>query len=77
MEAVQNWQEYTPLLTGSVGRREKAMKLRALTIRNFASIGEPGLTIPIDDIVVLIGPNNSGKSSVLRVKKFINWYYET
>lgn len=41
------------------------MKLRALTITNFASIGEPGLTIPIDDIVVLIGPNNSGKSSVL------------
>lgn len=41
------------------------MKLRALTIKNFASIGEPGLTIPIDDIVVIIGPNNSGKSSVL------------
>jgi putative ATP-dependent endonuclease of OLD family len=41
------------------------MKLRALTITNYASIGEPGLTIPIDDIVVLIGPNNSGKSSVL------------
>ncbi len=41
------------------------MKLCALTITNFASIGEPGLTIPIDDIVVLIGPNNSGKSSVL------------
>ena len=41
------------------------MKLRALTITNYASIGDPGLTIPIDDIVVLIGPNNSGKSSVL------------
>jgi energy-coupling factor transporter ATP-binding protein EcfA2 len=41
------------------------MRLRALTIINFASIGEPGLTIPVDDIVVLIGPNNSGKSSVL------------
>jgi energy-coupling factor transporter ATP-binding protein EcfA2 len=41
------------------------MKLCTLTISNFATIGEPGLTIPIDDIVVLIGPNNSGKSSVL------------
>ena len=41
------------------------MKPRALTISNFASIGDPGVTIPIDDIVVLIGPNNSGKSSVL------------
>lgn len=41
------------------------MKLRALLITDFAGIGEPGITIPIDDIVVLIGPNNSGKSSVL------------
>lgn len=41
------------------------MKLRALIVTNFASIGEPGITVPIDDIVVLIGPNNSGKSSVL------------
>jgi len=41
------------------------MKLRAMTINNFAGIGDPGITIPIDDIVVLIGPNNSGKSSVL------------
>lgn len=41
------------------------MRLRTLTVSNYASIGEPGLTIPIDDIVVLIGPNNSGKSSVL------------
>ncbi|BEQ15063.1 ATP-dependent nuclease [Desulfoferula mesophila] len=41
------------------------MKLKALTITNFAGIGEPGITVPIDDIVVLIGPNNSGKSSVL------------
>lgn len=53
-----------PLKPG-VGQWEKTMKLRALTISNFATIGEPGLTIPIDDIVVLIGPNNSGKSSVL------------
>lgn len=41
------------------------MKLRALTVTNFAGIGDPGVTIPIDDIVVLTGPNNSGKSSIL------------
>lgn len=41
------------------------MKLRALIIKDFAGIGDPGITIPIEDIVVLIGPNNSGKSSIL------------
>lgn len=41
------------------------MILRALTIKNFASIGEPGIVVPIDKIVVLIGKNNVGKSSVL------------
>lgn len=41
------------------------MILRALTIKNFASIGDPGIVVPIDDIVVLIGQNNVGKSSVL------------
>ncbi|MBO8093199.1 MAG: AAA family ATPase [Prosthecochloris sp.] len=41
------------------------MILRALTIKNFASIGDPGIVVPIDEIVVLIGQNNVGKSSVL------------
>ena len=41
------------------------MKLRAMSVSNFAGIGEPEITIPIDNIVVLIGPNNSGKSSIL------------
>ncbi len=41
------------------------MKLRALTVSNFACIGQDGVTVPIDDIVILIGPNNSGKSAIL------------
>ncbi|MFX0200941.1 MAG: ATP-dependent endonuclease [Candidatus Hodarchaeota archaeon] len=41
------------------------MRLRALSIVNYACIGEPGITVPIDNIVTLIGPNNSGKSSIL------------
>lgn len=40
------------------------MKLSALLISNFKGIGEE-ITILIDDIVVLIGPNNCCKSSVL------------
>ncbi|WP_227766382.1 ATP-dependent nuclease [Zhaonella formicivorans] len=42
------------------------MKLAALEIKNFGCIGEEGITIHIDNIVVLIGANNSGKSTVLK-----------
>jgi len=41
------------------------MKLSALDISNFRCIGEEGYRIIIDDIVVIIGPNNVGKSSIL------------
>lgn len=41
------------------------MKLRALTVRNFGCLDERGFEIQVDDIVVLIGPNNVGKSSIL------------
>lgn len=40
------------------------MRLRKLTIRNFGCIGDPGYDIAIDRIVVLIGRNNVGKSTV-------------
>ncbi len=41
-------------------------RLRKLTIRNFCCIGPDAVEIELDDIVVLVGPNNSGKSSILR-----------
>lgn len=41
-------------------------KLRRLTVRNFRAIGPEGVTIDLDDIVILVGPNNVGKSSILR-----------
>ncbi len=42
------------------------MKLSALQIRNFGCIDENGITVKIDNIVVLIGPNNVGKTTVLK-----------
>lgn len=42
------------------------MKLIELKIRNFGCIDEKGITIKIDNIVVLIGPNNVGKTTVLK-----------
>ena len=42
------------------------MKLVELQIRNFGCIDGTGVTIKIDNIVVLIGPNNVGKTTVLK-----------
>lgn len=42
------------------------MKLVELQIKNFCCIDEKGVTIKIDNIVVLIGPNNVGKTTVLK-----------
>ncbi len=42
------------------------MRLIELKIRNFGCIDEKGITIKIDNIVVLIGPNNVGKTTVLK-----------
>lgn len=42
------------------------MKLIELQIKNFGCIDENGITIKIDDIVVLIGSNNVGKTTSIR-----------
>jgi predicted ATP-dependent endonuclease of OLD family len=41
------------------------MKLNSLIIRNFGCFGDQACEIQIDNIVVLIGQNNTGKSTVL------------
>ncbi len=42
-----------------------------LVIKNFRCIGQTPVTIDLDDIVVLVGPNNAGKSSVLKAYEVI------
>lgn len=46
-------------------------RLHRLTISNFRCVGEKPVTIELDDIVVLVGPNNAGKSSVLRAYEVV------
>ena len=41
-------------------------RLHKLIIRNFRSIGSAPVEIELDDIVVLVGANNAGKSSILK-----------
>ena len=46
------------------------MKLIELRIKNFGCIDECGINVKIDDIVVLIGPNNVGKTTVLKAYEY-------
>lgn len=46
-------------------------RLKKLTVRNFRAIGSEPVTLELDDIVVLVGPNNSGKSSILRAYEVV------
>lgn len=41
-------------------------RLVRMTVRNIGCIGNEGLTIDLDNIVCLVGRNNSGKSTILR-----------
>ncbi|MEO8801803.1 MAG: AAA family ATPase [Rudaea sp.] len=46
-------------------------RLHKLTICNFRGIGTDPVSIELDDIVVLVGPNNAGKSSILRAYEVV------
>ena len=46
-------------------RSDKASMITKLGLRNFKSISESGIEIDLKPLTVLIGPNASGKSSIL------------
>jgi putative ATP-dependent endonuclease of OLD family len=46
-------------------------RMHKLTIRNFRAIGKQPVEIELDDIVVLVGANNTGKSSILRAYQLV------
>jgi len=46
-------------------------RLHKLKIKNFRAIGPNPVTIDLDEIVVLVGPNNAGKSSILRAYQVV------
>ncbi|QVN18588.1 ATP-dependent nuclease [Burkholderia pyrrocinia] len=48
---------------GNVTTRSKLVRM---TVRNIGCIGNEGITVELDDIVCLVGRNNSGKSTILR-----------
>ena len=46
-------------------------RLHKLVIKNFRCIGSVPVEIDLDEIVVLVGPNNVGKSSILRAYEVV------
>lgn len=46
-------------------------KLKKLIVKNFRCIGSTPVEIDLDDIVVLVGPNNVGKSTILRAYEVV------
>lgn len=46
-------------------------KVKKLIIRNFRCIGKDPVEIDLDDIVVLVGPNNAGKSTILKAYNLV------
>lgn len=46
-------------------------KLKNLKITNFRCIGPEGVSIELDKIVVLVGANNVGKSTILRAYEYV------
>lgn len=46
-------------------------RLHKLIVKNFRAIGLSPVEVELDDIVVLVGPNNAGKSSILRAYEVV------
>jgi putative ATP-dependent endonuclease of OLD family len=49
----------------------QSIKIIKLIVKNYRGIGPKGLEIDIDDVVVLVGPNNSGKSTILKAFQLV------
>jgi putative ATP-dependent endonuclease of OLD family len=46
-------------------------RLHKLIVKNFRALGSSPVEVELDDIVVLVGPNNAGKSSILRAYEVV------
>lgn len=55
----------------------QSIKIIKLIIKNYRGIGSRGLEIDIDDVVVLVGPNNSGKSTILKAFQLVTTSSDT
>lgn len=63
----------TPKVTEDLSYMETMLRprLKKLIVKNFRCIGNDPVEIELDDIVVLVGPNNAGKSSILKAYEVV------
>lgn len=54
-----------------VEQERRRPRLTKLIVKNFRCIGQTPVEIELDDIVVLVGPNNVGKSSILKAYQIV------
>jgi putative ATP-dependent endonuclease of OLD family len=57
--------------------KEQSIKITKLIVKNYRGIGPKGLEIDIDDVVILVGPNNSGKSTILKAFQLVTTSSDT
>lgn len=65
---IEGLEQFVPQAEGAPRQRDR---LKLLKIRNFRCIGPEGVAIELDDIVVLVGANNAGKSTILRAYELV------
>ncbi|TRZ48584.1 MAG: DUF2813 domain-containing protein [Dehalococcoidia bacterium] len=54
-----------------VEQEQPRPRLTKLIVKNFRCIGRTPVEIELDDIVVLVGPNNVGKSYILKAYQIV------
>ena len=67
--AIKKKAEAEPVGLGDEGAGRP--RLHKLVVKNFRSIGSSPVEVELDDIVVLVGPNNTGKSTILRAYEIV------
>ncbi len=60
-----------PVAVATAGPQIPRPRLNQLKVSNFRCIGSQPVEIELDDIVVLVGPNNSGKTAILRAYQVV------
>ncbi|ACF45929.1 ATP-dependent endonuclease of the OLD family-like protein [Prosthecochloris aestuarii DSM 271] len=69
MAAKKKVEDAVPLAAPGAGTPRP--RLHKFIVKNFRAISSQPVEIELDDIVVLVGPNNAGKSSILRAYEIV------
>jgi putative ATP-dependent endonuclease of OLD family len=60
-----------PVAAAASGLQVPRPRLNKLKVSNFRCIGSQPVEVELDDIVILVGPNNTGKTAILRAYEVV------